>query len=462
MKTNEPIIKAVLRKNKTLADGTHPIMLRISWHGRSEISTGYSCKPSQWNEATSTVKTKVQNSRTINATITALIEKAREASYRLENTGVAYTSADIVRCMNEHRGQKIPQTVEDIHQAYIASRNLKVNTVRGYAQIVRNIVKYCGGGALQQISPIALAQSLEATGMRTYPIYQHLAYLRSLSLFAQDELMLDGCDIFKRCRNLINKYNKRPGKKIYIPKESYPFLEQVFIERTLTIIMPDDNGHFWYSDEAELRLRQYTSRLFSLFVFILSYRLQGLAPVDLCLLKRDMMKYLVIDGTEYIRIDTKRRKTGANVSIMLDTSKTINRLLLDILDHFGGQVYLLPVLDDKVEITDDYLRRKVASLSNGGTRYFDEWIALANRKIEDYNANYFEHIPLIDPRCSLYTARHSFASNYSSSPKSSLTALATLLGRQTRGLDTYISQLHSDSELVNAIGMLDDTDVFGI
>ena len=50
MKTEKATIKLVLRTNKTLADGTHPIMLRVNWRGkRAEKSTGFSCKEANWS-----------------------------------------------------------------------------------------------------------------------------------------------------------------------------------------------------------------------------------------------------------------------------------------------------------------------------------------------------------------------------------------------------------------------------
>ena len=37
-------------------DGKAALYLRISYHGRAYINTGYSCKPSQWNKKTERVK----------------------------------------------------------------------------------------------------------------------------------------------------------------------------------------------------------------------------------------------------------------------------------------------------------------------------------------------------------------------------------------------------------------------
>ena len=51
MKVEKATIKLVLRTNKVLSNGKHPIMIRVNWGGkRAEKSTGYSCRLSDWNE----------------------------------------------------------------------------------------------------------------------------------------------------------------------------------------------------------------------------------------------------------------------------------------------------------------------------------------------------------------------------------------------------------------------------
>lgn len=50
MKVSIAVIKLVLRTNKVLADGTHPIMLRVSFNGMKERATGYSCSVRFWDK----------------------------------------------------------------------------------------------------------------------------------------------------------------------------------------------------------------------------------------------------------------------------------------------------------------------------------------------------------------------------------------------------------------------------
>ena len=96
MKTNFPIIKLFLRENKTLADRTHPIMLRCSWKGRKEISTHFSCMSNQWDEKNERLKKSYPNAATVNQIIGQMKASAIERRDRLFATGGTVTPEAIL------------------------------------------------------------------------------------------------------------------------------------------------------------------------------------------------------------------------------------------------------------------------------------------------------------------------------------------------------------------------------
>ena len=61
MKVSVAVVKLVLRTNKKLADGSHPIMLRCSFGGTKEVATGYSCIPKYWDKKNEMVKRGFSN-----------------------------------------------------------------------------------------------------------------------------------------------------------------------------------------------------------------------------------------------------------------------------------------------------------------------------------------------------------------------------------------------------------------
>ena len=67
MKVSIAVIKLILRTNKVLADGTHPIMLRVSFNGMKERATGYSCDIRHWDKRNECVKKGYPNFVLVNA-----------------------------------------------------------------------------------------------------------------------------------------------------------------------------------------------------------------------------------------------------------------------------------------------------------------------------------------------------------------------------------------------------------
>ena len=79
MKVSIAVIKLVLRTNKTLADGSHPIMLRVSFNGMKERSSGYSCTEKYWSKKDECVKKGFPNYAIINHEIQKMKNEACQA-----------------------------------------------------------------------------------------------------------------------------------------------------------------------------------------------------------------------------------------------------------------------------------------------------------------------------------------------------------------------------------------------
>ena len=74
MKISVARIRLYLKEGKTLADGTHPIMLMCSFNGRKEISTGYSCTSRYWDKKSECIKRGYPNFVAINQYIMSYIK----------------------------------------------------------------------------------------------------------------------------------------------------------------------------------------------------------------------------------------------------------------------------------------------------------------------------------------------------------------------------------------------------
>lgn len=104
---------------------------------------------------------------------------------------------------------------------------------------------------------------------------------------------------------------------------------------------------------------------YALALFELDYAMQGLAPVDLALLRINMIRRIPVqmaDGTwhpAYI-VDTSRRKTGVPVRIVMDGT-AVAPILTVLMSNRGHDDYLLPILSDDESLTERQQMRRIAN-----------------------------------------------------------------------------------------------------
>lgn len=104
---------------------------------------------------------------------------------------------------------------------------------------------------------------------------------------------------------------------------------------------------------------------YALALFELDFAMQGLAPVDLALLRINMIRELPIqlaDGIwhpAYI-VETARRKTGVPVRIVMDGS-VIAPIMSVLMSGRNPNDYLLPILSDEEPLTERQQMRRIAN-----------------------------------------------------------------------------------------------------
>ena len=90
-------LKLLLYKSKTLKNGNHPVMIRIT-HGKLKyISTGYSCTEDEWDASNSQFSTLKKNRTRLNNLLATKYTEAEDAIIELKKKGKPYTIDDISR-----------------------------------------------------------------------------------------------------------------------------------------------------------------------------------------------------------------------------------------------------------------------------------------------------------------------------------------------------------------------------
>lgn len=142
MKVSIAVIKLVLRTNKVLSDGSSPIMLRCSFNGMKERSTGYSCTVRYWDKKNECVKKGFPNFVMVNSEL----KKQKDEAIRKRDEYIAndevYTP-EMILCKEEVRNA-VTNDFRGLIQRYIDEKGLEDRTIEKWHIVERNVLLFCG------------------------------------------------------------------------------------------------------------------------------------------------------------------------------------------------------------------------------------------------------------------------------------------------------------------------------
>lgn len=187
----------------------------------------------------------------------------------------------------------------------------------------------------------------------------------------------------------------------------------------------------------------------AVMMFILGYRLQGLALVDLASLRKEQVTLKKVGDDEYYIInDVRRQKTNKPVKIIVEASNEMRILMTILLQQADERCgYLLPIYDNFMH-PYNYVSEKDFSMGilvtqgdvNRHLRKVVKEINIQGRlNYDDYDD--------IDENITFYYMRHTFATTAIRSGVSAEN-LATMMGRRIEGISRYVQELTQDEELI--------------
>lgn len=142
MKVSIAVIKLVLRTNKVLSDGTHPIMLRCSFNGMKERSTGYSCSVRYWDKVNQVVKKGYPNYVMVNAELKKQKDECILKRDRFVASGEVYTPSMILE--RDDIRNVITNDFRGLVERYINEKGLEAKTIEKWNIVKRNVIKFAG------------------------------------------------------------------------------------------------------------------------------------------------------------------------------------------------------------------------------------------------------------------------------------------------------------------------------
>lgn len=440
MKVSIAVIKLVLRTNKVLADGSHPIMLRCSFNGMKERSTGYSCTLKHWDKKNECVKKGYPNFVMVNAELKKLKDEAIKRRDEFIANGEVYTP-QMILCREEVRNA-VTNDFRGLIQRYIDEKGLEDRTIEKWWIVCRSVLKYADRKSLlvNEINEafcrkycrwLENEKKLSSGSIKSYmgKVVALLHYAVSLGLI--DKYPLDGWKYHKDYRE--------SKSELYIHSRSLDVMMEMFLDECII-----RNGNRWtYSDGVIEKLLDVKSELYSHYLYVIGIWMKGIAPVDISMLRKKDIKVVMIKGKNYYAIDGRRSKTGMLYKVRcLQNCVESNVLIRTMLMYNDGE-YFLPTLQG---FSGD-IRKRVNNIYSGHSDDLVKWFQRINEEIVRRNVENDDNIPLIDLDCRYYSYRHSYIMKEIQKPTINLLALAQTVGKSATTLHQYISLL-GDVDLV--------------
>ena len=468
MKRNMPTISVVLYTSKTLANGEHPIMLRVCYNGKHKYkSMGISCKPQEWSDDKQRVKGKRANS--LNSIITKELADAQNYVLSLEGKE-DYSASTIISDLQKTAPTRLTLfALFEERIEFFKTEKGKYNTATGYRTLLNRIKKYTNGKDLELFE-------VTTNWLRSFEEYLRCHYV--------DNSIRKFFDCFQAIFNYATtkeyiketpfttfqfskKLNCQTRKRALTLQEMTSLMVYYFNRYGRLGIENNDvygelsEKQYWVNQKFKPRgttkLTTINAEQFSLALFLCSYHFQGMALVDLAnLKKKDLRIVEITDSKKFIKdadefgydyaidklrkkycyeIITTRQKTNHPTKIIVDVN-----LLMPYLYPFGSYI------DGERGLSGNELEDYIFTI-------FDRDNDTEDKKFSRMAyMNYLVNVNLkriarrlrLSDGITFYCARHSYASAlYHANVPMGL--IAQNMGRNPAEIETYLKEFDNEN-----------------
>ena len=434
-------IRLYLKTGKTLADGTHPIMLRCSFNGSKEVSTSYSCDVKHWDKRSECIKKGYPNWVTINHQLQVLKNEAVARRAEFERLGKPYTPSMILSPRKVLSA--VGNDLKSVIQRYIDEKGIESRTIEKWWIVYRNVTKYYGREVIVNEIDESFCRRygrwMEGNGLSHGSIRSYLAKVGAICHYAiglglMTKHPFDNWAYHKEYRD--------SKSELYIHSRALDVMMEMFLDEVI-----ERNGSMWhYRDGVIDKLMDIHSELYAHYLYMIGIWMKGLSPVDISMLKKSDIKVVMIKNINCYAIDGRRSKTGMLYKVRVPQNCLESNVLIRTMLMFNDGEYFLPTLNG-------YKGKDVKKRVNNVYTYHGEhlvnWFQQINEEIARRNVagGHSDDIPLIDLDCRYYSYRHSFIMAQIQKPNVNLLALAQTVGKSSHTLHQYISLL-GDVDLI--------------
>ena len=444
--------------SKVLSDYTSPIMISICKNGkRKYVATGISCLPNDWDSKKNEIKKTVKNSKAINLIIQQKYNAIVSRELELIAQGYAYTVDDLIASVKTNNSNKF--LLSELLKQYTEHKKSKHSTVVNY-EYALSIVNEHNVRYVDQVNTDVIDQIVYSK-LKDNSSRNVIKNIKSLLNFAVKNKIIKENPIkgYKSDKKMNYETKKRALSYQEISQIEYNYITKYFItkEQIDNIksmnqeqidSIKDKELREYYCNIIDNRINIY-SESFAVGLFLLSFNMQGLALVDLLLLKKsDFQLYnysnksalqnnlLNPESKQYFRVETQRNKTGKNVTIFIPIDQFMMFCSIIFNQHFnpdliGDDDYFFPVFSKEMTEIEVFKKKQILQV-------------MLNRKLKSFAKKVG-----INSDITFYTARHSFASilNWNGINPS---LIAQMMGRDVADIQVYLKQFN-DNQIIESL-----------
>ena len=425
-KESQAAVKVIYFPSKTLADGSHPFMLRITKdRKRKYIATGLSLHPQFWNEQTNTFRKNVptEKRKAIEVALRKWEEKYSEAAETLAEADEVHDARSVAAKVSHERlstrQYKLLSYFEELISQFDKTGN--VGNRRVYRDVQNSLRRFIDEGQDVPFDGVTVKFCNQwETKMRSEGVVDNSLSVRFRTLRAVlNKAIANGCakpTAYPFARNTAEKHKFQIGK--FNTKTVKRAITKADIRNIEAYQPPQDTEKY-----ATLRNVQGRHQL-AKDLFLFSYYCGGINFVDIANLRWSNISN-DLDGKP--RLNYIRQKTGGKFStrLMLQT--------IAILDHYRAETvlqssYIFPILNTALHITPSQRQSRCSKIMgqiNSDLKVIGTAVGL-------------------DTPLTTYVARHSFATALKRSGVATAVISEAMGHSDERTTQIYLSEFETD------------------
>lgn len=405
MKKGSTSIDVILYKSKVLANGEHPLMIRVTRHRKVRYkSLGLSCSPKHWNFA----KNELRKSHPEYNELQSYIENKKNEFNKVRTDFIIkekqYSASSLIETAAGPAGA--PMTVQGFFRETIDNLVLekRIGNANVYRDTLRALTKFHGKRDL----------------MFNEVDFRFLS--RFTTFLRQNEVLDNSISVY--FRTIRSLYNKAIKCQIAY-QEDYPFskfkISEHFKNQPSRRAISKEDIHRIKEVDLNIGTGIYEARQYFLF----SYLARGINFVDIA--------YLKWSGLEGDRLIYERKKTGTSFTLKLQQPA------LDIIEYWrpltetGGNEYIFPILSSKKHYTPTQIDNRVHKVLTQ--------VNLNLKKLGELAG--------IKTKLTTYVARHTYATVLKKSGVST-TVISEALGHKSESITNVYLKSFENEVIENA------------